>query len=304
MSNEVQDMAAMKLSFTWFGVRKTLTDEQKAEAAEGFGAEGEFLSAGKRLINTKDERYRACTSIRSQLLTYWRSVSLPFPEDGVRLLLRSDVESVISQLRRHQAALDSAVVKLDEALAEVIADARRRLGRLFNASDYPSTMLGLFNVGWEFVNVEAPAYLRQLSPRLYESECRRVQARFDEAVSMAEDAFLQQVSDMVSHLTERLSGSEDGKPKVFRATAVDNLQEFFRHFRHMNIRSNNELNAAIDRAEQVLEGVPVGLLRTHDELRQEVASQLSVVQASLDGLLVDKPRRNIRRSTPATAPTT
>ena len=30
-------MAAMRLSFTWFGVRKSLTAEQKAEAAEAFG---------------------------------------------------------------------------------------------------------------------------------------------------------------------------------------------------------------------------------------------------------------------------
>ena len=36
-------MAAMPLSFTWFGVRKSLTAEHKAEA---FGAEGDVLSAG------------------------------------------------------------------------------------------------------------------------------------------------------------------------------------------------------------------------------------------------------------------
>jgi hypothetical protein len=34
-------MAAMRLSFTWFGTRKTLSPEQRARAAESFGAEGE-----------------------------------------------------------------------------------------------------------------------------------------------------------------------------------------------------------------------------------------------------------------------
>jgi hypothetical protein len=45
-------MAAMRVSFTWFGVRKALSDEQKARAADAFGAEGEFLSAGKKLIGS------------------------------------------------------------------------------------------------------------------------------------------------------------------------------------------------------------------------------------------------------------
>jgi len=35
--------AAIRLSFTWFGTRKTLTPQQKAQAADTFGAEGEFL---------------------------------------------------------------------------------------------------------------------------------------------------------------------------------------------------------------------------------------------------------------------
>ncbi len=38
-------LAAMRLSFTWFGVRESLTTEQKAEAAEAFRADGDVLSA-------------------------------------------------------------------------------------------------------------------------------------------------------------------------------------------------------------------------------------------------------------------
>src|SRR5579863_10207762 len=37
-------MAAVRVSLSWLGVRKTLTPEQRSQAAESFGAEGEFLS--------------------------------------------------------------------------------------------------------------------------------------------------------------------------------------------------------------------------------------------------------------------
>ena len=45
-------MAAVRVAFTWLGVRKTLNPEQKSQAAESFGAEREFLSAGKKLLDT------------------------------------------------------------------------------------------------------------------------------------------------------------------------------------------------------------------------------------------------------------
>lgn len=46
-------MAAVRLAFTWFGVRKSLSPQQKEEAADSFGAEGSYLSATKKLLDTK-----------------------------------------------------------------------------------------------------------------------------------------------------------------------------------------------------------------------------------------------------------
>ena len=39
-------MAAVKLSFTWLGVRKTLAPEQRTTAARAFHADRELLSTG------------------------------------------------------------------------------------------------------------------------------------------------------------------------------------------------------------------------------------------------------------------
>src|SRR5436853_4178237 len=76
-------MAAVRLSFTWLGVRKTLTPAQKALAAESFGAEGEYLSAGKKLLDTKHPAFRAVTALRGRVQSVWRGMTLPFPEPGL-----------------------------------------------------------------------------------------------------------------------------------------------------------------------------------------------------------------------------
>ena len=142
---------------------------------------------------------------------------------------------------------------------------------------------------------EPPDYLQQLNPQLYAEECQRVQNRFDEAVRLAEEAFTAELAKLISHLTERLSGQGDDKPKVFRDSAVENLTEFFQRFRELNVRSSEQLDQIVGDAQRVIRGVEPQALRENVGLRQHVATEMSRVQSVLDGLLVDRPRRNILR---------
>jgi hypothetical protein len=288
-------MAALRVSFTWFGIRKTLTPEQRSQAAESFGAEGQFLSAGKKLLDSKHPAFRAVNAVKHEVVTYWRGVSLPFPEPGIRLIRQQDVSAVQVQLTTLKAELAEAVEHLDQQFEVLKATARERLGSLFNPADYPDSLRSLFDVTWDFPNVEPPSYLQQLSPDLYRQESRRVAARFDEAVQLAEAAFIEEMSRLVSHLTERISGSDDGQPKVFRDSAVENIREFFQRFRELNVHSNEQLDQLVEQSQRILGGVEPQALRDTAQLRQRVSGELSAVQSVLDGLMVDRPRRNILR---------
>jgi hypothetical protein len=288
-------MAAIRVCFTWFGVRKSLNTEQKAQAADTFGAEGSFLSAGKKLIDTSHSAFKACTSLRSQVQQFWRSMTVPYPEPGIRLIRRDDISLFDVKLTSFQQELAEAVANLDAHYAELKSAARRRLGQLYSAGDYPATLSGLFQVSWDYPNLDPPSYLQQLSPALFEEESRRVAARFDEAIALAETAFTEELSKLISHLAERLSGSEDGKPKIFRDSAIENLTEFFGRFRHLNVRSNAELDSLVEQAQRVVRNVEPQQLRDNQSLRQQIASQLAGVQSQVEGLLVDRPRRNLIR---------
>lgn len=287
--------AAVRLTFMWFGIRKTLTTEQKNQAAESFGAEGQYLSAGKKLLDTKHPAFKTLTGVRHRIVSYWKHMTLPFPDAGVRLIRQHDLDTFNANMHQLRDELDEAVWRLDEHYAELKSAARERLGRLFNASDYPESLQGLFHVAWDFPNVEPPEYLRELSPDVYRQECQRVAARFDEAIQLAEQAFIEELQQLVAHLTERLTGQVDGKPKIFRDSAVENLTEFFDRFRRLNVRSNRELDELVAQCGRVVQGVEPQSLRESQGLRRAIAGELSQVQASLDGLLVSRPRRNILR---------
>src|ERR1700734_202453 len=132
-------MAACRVSFTWWGVQRTLTSEQKAQAAQAFDAEGQFLSAGKKLIDTKHTAFRAVTAIRTKISDHWRGPALPFPAPGgrrvkteggggfplpfpapgVRRIKLDDVESFDRQMADYRAELDDAVANLDRHFEEL-----------------------------------------------------------------------------------------------------------------------------------------------------------------------------------------
>jgi hypothetical protein len=294
-------MAACRVQFTWFGTKKSLTAEQKAQAAEPFDAQGQFLSAGKKLLDTKHTAFRAVTAIRTKITEYWRGLTLPFPEPGVRLIKHNEVETFDQQMADFKAELEDAVRGLDRQFEELKQAAAQRLGSLYNPADYPATLVGLFGVSWDYPNVEAPDHLVGLSPELYRQEQERVRARFEEAVQLAEQAFLDEFAKLVAHLTERITGTnEDGSPKVFRDSAIDNLCDFFERFRSLNVRSNDQLDALVDQAQRTVRGVAAQDLRDGPAIRQEVATQLARVQTTLDAMLVERPRRRILRNTAVT----
>jgi len=276
-------------------VRKTLTPEQRSQAADTFGATGDSLSAGKKLLDTQHPSFKAVTAVKNKAVGFWKSLTLPFPEGGVRLIRQDRVEEFDIQMREFQAELAEAVSTLDRHYAELKSAAQDRLGTLFNESDYPASLDGMFTIAWDFPSVEPPNYLQQLNPELYEQECQRVQQRFDEAIRLAEEAFIGELAKLVSHLTDRLSGSEDGKPKIFRDSAVDNLTEFFERFKSLNVHSSEQLDNLVSDAQRIVSGVEPQALRDSGVLRQHVTTELSRVQSVLDGLLVDRPRRNILR---------
>jgi len=72
--------SAMRVSFTWMGTRKSLSSDQRQQAASQFGAEVKFISAGKKLIDTGHPAMRAVNQLRRQMTDFWKSMSLPFPE--------------------------------------------------------------------------------------------------------------------------------------------------------------------------------------------------------------------------------
>jgi hypothetical protein len=121
-------MAAVRVMFTWLGTRKTLTPHQKSQAADTFGAERAYVSAGKKLLDTSHPAFKAVTSVRTRIIAYWHGASLPYQYATIR---QDDIDSFTVQMTTLKSDLDEAVQQLDDKYIELKQAARRRLDSLY-----------------------------------------------------------------------------------------------------------------------------------------------------------------------------
>ena len=141
-------------------------------------------------------------------------------------------------MQTYRERLQEAARELAAQYNQIKSEPQWRLGTLFNASDYPSTLDGLFDLEVSYPTIEPPNYLVSLHPDVNQREQTWVRERFESAVELAEQALATELQRLTAHLAERLAGLHDGQPNVFRDSAVENLREFFERFRRLNIRSS------------------------------------------------------------------
>lgn len=284
---------AVSISFTWWGTKRTLSAEQTETAANEFNANKSFVSAQKRLIDTKDDAFRKVSSCRSCAKTYWKGHTLPFPDPGIRLIKRDAVLAFESEMCRQQGTLAEAVQELQAKYDDLVIDARLCLGELFDAKDYPETLTDKFSLSWDYHETQPPEYLKQLNPAIYEAAVRRVEARFSQAVEMAEQAFIDEFGTMVAHLSDRMAPNAEGNPKIFKDTAISNLVAFFGRFREMNVGSNAALDELVNQAQQLVQGVTPEALRGNADLRATLKSSMDTLVQQVSGMMSERPRSKI-----------
>ncbi len=285
--------AAVRFMHAKFGARRALKRSERDRAAETFHAEGSSLSASKRILDTRDPAYKAVTGVISRAKRYWRDMTVPYPERGIRLIRRDRIEEFNGKMREFKTELRAAANALHTAYDSLCQSARQSLGELFSVGDYPAIISDEFAIDTDFPTIGAPEYLKTLNPALYEAEQAKVEARFEAAVALAEQAFTEELHTLVGHLLERLKPDAAGQKKVFRDKAVTNLKEFFGRFADMSTGRNPALQQLVATAQAAVSGCEPVDLRNSADLQTQIASSLSSVAQVLDTLLVPKPTRSI-----------
>lgn len=235
-------------------------------------------------IRKHDQETRSWVSARA-LPSMFRS--------GIYLWPIAFVTDSDEYLRNRADERRGLVERFCDAYQAARLDAERRLGSLYNPTDYPAVdvVRGKFSLAYQYVEIAAPGRLRDISPEIFERERDKAAAQWSNALEEARSMLRGQLAGLVEHMAERMRPGDDGKPKRFKSSMVEGFQEFLGLFQARNIAGDGELADVVERCRAIMSGVSAEGIRSSDELRGRLAAGMDELRASMDGLVVSQGRR-------------
>ena len=190
--------------------------------------------------------------------------TLPWDDVGARLL-------PVANYQRYTGALDRLIERMRTERSRFIADydnqvrrARLDLGRLFHADDYPSReeLLGRFSARYRIVPVpDSGHFLADLANGDADRVRRDIQKDVTQRLNSALGDLYRRLGEAVGHVCERLTEDDNGKPKVFRDSLIENLRELVDIVPRLNVFRDEQLNALCRDVQDRIASVEPNVLR-------------------------------------------
>jgi len=274
----------------WGIVRKAST------ATIETNADKDRLRLGVALIDLPE--YDAVVRLDREVVDYLSKIAMPsMLKRSAHLIPLESVEEVEGALRAFAARRPVLVEALLAKLPEAKADARAKLGSLFDESKYPTedAVRDKFSFGWSYVDFGVPGKLKSISSKIFNSEAEKAKGRILEAETKIHAWLTEGYGKLVDAMVERLTPDADGKKKIFRDTLVTNLMEFLGTIDVRAAAVGAEgLSDLTAKAKRLLDGVDAADLRSNEGLRENTRRGFAEIAAGLDSLVV-KANRGTRR---------
>jgi len=258
-------------------------------------ADKTMTRASKRLL--KSEELKAISRFDGNVRSYIASKALPSMfKQGFWIVPNSLVEEVDAQLVAYSEQRKPLVDAFVAAYPGLMEKAKELLKGTFSESDYLSEadVRDQFTFSWRYVSFGVPVELEAIKEEVYKREQEKAVAHWDSATTEIQQMLRASMQDLVGHMNERLTPTEDGKAKIFKASTIDNINEFLTTFEARNVTDDKELAALVEKAKGLTHGLDAEKLRTDEELRKAMQIGMNNIKAELDTMVVLKPGRKIR----------
>lgn len=253
-----------------------------------------MLHVAQDLIDSPE--LKAIEKHDGEIRRYVQGLALPSPLGGGKYLLPiALVELVDGRLGELFNARHDLIRIAVDVYPTRKAEAEARKGPLFNELDYPPVRRyeSAFGMYWQYFVFSPAASLEGISANLFHRENEKFQTQMVQAQQEISDLLRVAAKECVDHMVERLTPGEDGKPKTFRNSLVQNLLDFMSTFDARNIADDQELGELMTKVRELMKGVTPDTLRDSTAIRSYVLNGVQKVKEQLDGLVVTRTARAV-----------
>ena len=256
------------------------------DVAQQHGAHAGAGRYNKQLLR-EAEKLEALRSLSGQIRQYVYKITLPWSDEGYRLLPAHFYFELTTKMRDFEQAFTQQVEEFLSVYPTYIEQVRPELNGLFREEDYPSAekLRNKFGVRLEVLPIPSGEDFRVT---LSEEEQARVAREIDENVRQSlqrgtEDLWVR-LKEVVSHMVERLKEPESR----FHASLVTNVFELVDLLPRLNVNQDEELNRFAGEVKDRLCGFKARDLKKNEILRVATANDAAQILTEMDAVLRER----------------
>jgi hypothetical protein len=269
-------LAALRIS-KWTATRtdKKVTEEVAIKHGVSSKRAGTYR---KHAIDVEHASYRAVNSAISQLRVrhfYW---TLPWGEDGARILPAANFDKFSADMRTLRAQFDSAVTQFCIDYPSLAQKARSELGTMFDPSDYPRDISSKFDCEVNIMPLpDANDFRVDLPDDAIEDIRQNITKEMQRTTTEAMRDAYSRLFDHVHRIVEKL-----GDPAaIFQASTIENLRDLCELLGALNITGDPQLEEFRERARTMIDGVDAQVIRDMPEKRSDIAEQAKQIESDM-----------------------
>jgi hypothetical protein len=283
MITERAMLAAVHISI-WTAVKHDR--KVSREIAQRHGAYDGAGRYNKQLLH-EAERLEALRSLAGQIRQYFYKITLPWSDEGYRLLPAHFYFELTTKMREFELAFAQQVEEFLAVYPSYIDRVRPELNGLFREEDYPSTdkLRNKFGVKLEVLPIPSGNDFRV---SLSDGERARVAREIDENVRESlqkgtEDLWVR-LKAVVGHMVERLNEPESR----FHASLVTNICDLVDVLPRLNVNQDEELNRFAEEIRNRLCGFTARELKKNEILRAATVNDAAQILTEMDVVLRER----------------
>lgn len=266
----------------WLGNRldkaasQALNDEANAEA--------DVARVNKFLVPRT--ALRPVQQAATQLRTFFYDRTLPWKDNGDRVLLRRGFDTFIRETERLKAAFDCAVgTFLGTTYPEELERAQFRMGKLWNPDDYPMAdqLARKFYARLDLDAVtEAKDFRVKLANEHVEAIQQQIERAMEERIQRAMADVWGRVVQALTHYANKMSNEDE----IFKDSTVNNLMEIAALIPALNLTNDAVLESVRIKIEQALGNIEPKDLRKHSDVREAAAKDAFAILSEMSPYVV------------------
>lgn len=259
-----------------------------AKDGESLQDEKKALTVTKKLVDS--QFLRPCESVIAAAKSYLRGRAISAHRvfgAGTNLVPIESVSEVEERMTQFAADLDKAKAELAGRWDEVREESRKKHGKLFVESQFPTAedVLNDYSIEWSYVSFAAPDRLETVDSAVFESAKNKYQAKlasaYDEVVVQLRATALTAMKE----LANRLKPGADGRPKALMPTALRDIQNLMEQLPVLNLTDDDALADIVTKVGAIANGLDVDTLRKAPGIRNMLLSAAEEATSELDALI-------------------